>query len=316
MHYFFEKHFDRRGSDALISAQSTDKELRGHFSPVNKRERKSDGGLQTVIEMGRTTKRRPTMEEAPGKDVSRDERVAALESANRELQALVEYRSRLLVRLAHELRNPLTSILGFAEILLNYEKLTTAQREFCQKIQNSAMQIASNLGLLSDLARFESGSPSLSLEEFSLPDALHQTCTVLKRQAAKQNTSITWRANDEMPMLISDRSKIRQLLYSFITNAISRSPSGAPVLASAESHGEAFFVTIEDEGDEPIEGSPDPGDINTNSLSSSIGTAELAVAIGQKLLGVLGARLSYAARKPRGLKVTIEIPRRPADLSA
>jgi two-component system, NarL family, sensor histidine kinase BarA len=261
-----------------------------------------------------TTKRKPAVDGAPGKDVSGDERIAALESANRELQSLVEYRSRLLARLAHELRNPLTSILGFAEILLNYEKLTTAQREFCQKIQNSAVQIESNLGLLSDLARFESGIPSLSIEEFSLRDALHQTCTVLKRQAAKQNTSIAWRADDEMPMLVSDRSKIRQLLYSFITNAISRSPSSA-VLASAESHGEAFFVTIEDEGTEPFGSLPGPGDINANSLTST-GTAELGIAVGQKLLGVLGARLSYAAREPRGLKVTIEIPRRPADLSA
>jgi len=291
-------------------------ELREHFSPVNKRKRKSAGGLQTVIEMDLTTKRKQTVDGGPGKDVSRDERIAALESANRELQSLVEYRSRLLARLAHELRNPLTSILGFAEILLNYEELTTAQREFCQKIQNSAMQIESNLVLLSDLARFESGGPSLSVEEFSLRDALHQTCTVLKRQAAKQSTSITWRADGDMPMLISDRSKIRQLLYSFITNAISRSPSGAAVLASAGSHGEAFFVTIEDEGAEPFGSLPGPGDINANSLSSSIGTAELGVAVGQKLLRVLGARLSYAAREPRGLKVTIEIPRRPADLSA
>src|SRR5690348_2293372 len=138
---------------------------------MNKRVRKSDGGLQTVIEMNGSTKRKPTVDGAPGKDVSSDERIAALESANRELRSLVEYQSRLLARLAHELRNPLTSILGFAEILLNYEELTVLQRDFCQKIQNSAMQIESNLGLLSDLSRFESGSPSLSLEEFSLPDA-------------------------------------------------------------------------------------------------------------------------------------------------
>src|SRR5262249_23743453 len=148
---------------------------------------------------------------------------------NNDLRSLIEYRSRLLSRLTHELRNPLTSILGFTEILLNYERLSAAQRDFCQKIQTSAVQIENNLRLLSDLAHFEAGNLSLSIEEFALVGALQQTCAVLDRQAAKKNVSISWQAGAGMPPIVSDRSKVRQLFFNLIGNAINRSPIGAAV---------------------------------------------------------------------------------------
>ena len=57
--------------------------------------------------------------------------------------------------MSHELRTPLTSILGFAEIMLDQEKLTEAQQRFCQKIQNSGMQLLASLNQLVDLSRLE-----------------------------------------------------------------------------------------------------------------------------------------------------------------
>ena len=97
----------------------------------------------------------------PGEPAHLRTRSQELEESNAELRRLIEYRSRFLARLAHELRNPLTSILGFAEILLNHEKLTTGQEEFCRKIQNSALQIQGSFNQLADLARLDLGGGSL-----------------------------------------------------------------------------------------------------------------------------------------------------------
>src|SRR2546429_9564008 len=83
------------------------------------------------------------------------ERSAALEEANRELRHVSHYRSLFLARMSHELRTPLTSIMGFTEILLDQEKLTEPQRRFCQKIQNSGMQLLTSLNQLVDLSRLE-----------------------------------------------------------------------------------------------------------------------------------------------------------------
>ena len=68
------------------------------------------------------------------------------------------------------LRTPLTSILGFAEIMLNQEQLNEAQRNFCERIQNSALQLQANLTQLSDLSRLEAGKSDLRIEEFVMKE--------------------------------------------------------------------------------------------------------------------------------------------------
>src|SRR5215831_9847140 len=92
------------------------------------------------------------------------QRNAALEKENRELRQATEVRAASLARLAHELRTPLTSILGFSEILLSQEQLTEAQRNFCQRIQNSAQQLRVSLNQLSE--QYQSrDAPETSNEE-------------------------------------------------------------------------------------------------------------------------------------------------------
>jgi two-component system, OmpR family, sensor histidine kinase VanS len=90
------------------------------------------------------------------------EAVKSLEQANAELreqigklQALKEMRSASIAHLGHELRTPLTSILGFSEIMLSQEKLTDTQRNFCERIQNSANQLQRTLNQLAELSRLD-----------------------------------------------------------------------------------------------------------------------------------------------------------------
>jgi signal transduction histidine kinase len=76
-----------------------------------------------------------------------------LKEQNRKLLDLTEWRSASMAHFAHELRTPLTSILGFSEILLSQEKLTESQRNFCERIQNSAQQLQRTLEELAELSR-------------------------------------------------------------------------------------------------------------------------------------------------------------------
>jgi signal transduction histidine kinase len=78
-----------------------------------------------------------------------------LRAENRKLLDLTEWRSASMAHLAHELRTPLTSILGFSEIMLSQEELTDAQRNFCERIQNSAHQLQRTLDELAVLSRTE-----------------------------------------------------------------------------------------------------------------------------------------------------------------
>ena len=236
-------------------------------------------------------------------------RNAALEERIRKLQQVVDYRSMLLAHLAHELRTPLTSILGFSEILLEHEELTQAQRGFCERIQNSAHQLQSNLNQLLDLSRLESGQSSLRPEEFSLEDLLREVCLGLARQAQKQNAELVCQLGDALPTIVSDRGKLRQAIYNFLAYAITRSP-GAPVIVSVEKELAGFLLKIEDEGESPADCT---AFVELDSSNRRAGSSELGLAIARQNIDLLGASLSFQNREPRGLQVVIQLPNAPPD---
>jgi signal transduction histidine kinase len=247
-----------------------------------------------------------TENEVTGSDSSADlkERIVMLEEQNRKLQRVAEYRSAFLARLSHELRTPLTSILGFSEILLIQEDLTETQRGFCERIQNSARQLQTSLNQLSDLSRLEAGRSEIQREEFSLEDLLHETCLALTRQAQKQNAELRWQVGTALPMIISDRAKLRQVVYNFLAYAITRSP-GAGVVASAEEGPAGFLLKIEDEGQMPADST---AFVELDPLNLRAGSSELGLAIARQNIDLLGAALSFRNRQPRGLEVVIELP--------
>jgi signal transduction histidine kinase len=229
----------------------------------------------------------------------------ALAEENRKLKQLAEYRSAFLARLAHELRTPLTSILGFAEIMLNQEELTEAQRNFCERIQNSAQQLQGNFNQLADLSRLEGKQAELLLEEFSVDDLLRESCAAVARQAQKQHVGLRSDAAPGLPLIISDRSKLRQVLYNFLAYAINRSPDGGVVRATAEKALEGLLLKIEDEGESPA---ATVGLEELHATDRRFGDSELGLAIARKNIDLVGATMNWEGRQPRGLRIIIQLP--------
>src|SRR4026209_72979 len=156
-------------------------------------------------------------------------RTAALEEANRELRRVSHYRSLFLARMSHELRSPLTSILGFSEILLDQEELTDTQPRFCQKVQDSGFQLQASLNQLVDLSRIEAGQTEVFVQEFSLREVLRESCGAAARMAQKQQVKIDYEIAPEITTIVTDQGKLRQTLFNFIAWAVSRSPAGESV---------------------------------------------------------------------------------------
>ena len=228
----------------------------------------------------------------------------ALEEQNRKLKQASQYRTAFLARLAHELRTPLTSILGFSEILLTHEELTAAQRGFCERIQNSAQQLQGSLDQLADLSRLETGLSELLLEEFSLFELLREAAEDLAPQAEKQNAEVRCQLRVDLPRIVSDRGKLRQVVYNFLAYAITRSP-GARVTVSAENDPSGFLLKLEDEGDLPFDGT---AFVELDPLNRRAGSSDLGLAIARQNLDLLGGNLSFQNRQPRGLQVVIRLP--------
>ncbi|MDQ3686688.1 MAG: GAF domain-containing sensor histidine kinase [Acidobacteriota bacterium] len=242
------------------------------------------------------------------------QRSAALEEANIELQRVGRYRSLFLARMSHELRTPLTSILGFAEILLEQEDLTDAQRRFCDRIQSSGKQLHASLNQLVDLSRLEAGHAELFLHEFSLREMLRESCAAVGRLAQKQDIKIECCTAPELATIVSDEGKLRQVVYNFFAHAISRSPAGSRVVIRAEpAPSGRFSITVIDDGD-PLGDSLhlfDPVDLDANEHGTNMN--ELGLIIAHRLIGVLGGTVTLETDAPRGLTVRLEFPMCPTE---
>lgn len=227
-------------------------------------------------------------------------------TAGGDLDRANPYRSVFLARLAHELRTPLTSILGFSEILLGQEDLTEAQRNFCERIQSSAHQLRHGLNQLSALSRLEAGRSEIRAEEFSLHDLLPQACGTFARKSQKQKSEVSWAAAPDLPMIVSDRGLLRQVIESFLDFMISRSSEGGAVNAIAERTARGFLIKFEGDGD-PL---TDPDSVGVLDITDQRSTTsvDLGLAIARHHIDLLGGTLNIENREPKGVKVTLEFP--------
>lgn len=238
-------------------------------------------------------------------------RSAELEAANRELRRVSVYRSLFLARMSHELRTPLTSILGFTEILLDQELLSETQRRFCQKIRDSGIQLQTSLNQLVDLSRVEVGQTEVFLQEFSLHDTINESCRALARQAHVHQVKLEYELGANVTTVVSDRGKLRQILYNFLAWALSRSPAEQRVYLYADVANETLLdLRIDDSGPpiadlsrvfDPEERGSREADIN-----------ELGILIGHRLLEVMSGSVTLQHRDEGGLRILMQLPARPA----
>jgi len=229
--------------------------------------------------------------------------IESLQNEIQELRRTSQYRSLFLSRLAHELRTPLTSILGFSEIMLSQEKLTAAQRGFCERIQSSAQQLQASLNQMSDLARLESGETQLASQEISIAETVINVLPALARAAEKKRLKLKFEPRDDLPLLISDAARVRQVLYNVLAYSIYRSPESGTISISVDSNSEGVAVFVRDTGDRIA----DPSSIGVIGPDDNSGTGELGLSIARQSLERLGGNLS-AQNIDSGVELRIQFP--------
>jgi signal transduction histidine kinase len=239
-------------------------------------------------------------------------RSAELEAANRELRRVSHYRSLFLARMSHELRTPLTSVLGFTEILLDQEKLTDTQRRFCQKIRDSGIQLQASLNQLVDLSRVEGGQSEVFMQEFSLEETVSESCRALQRFAHVRQVGLDYEIGANAATVVSDRGKLRQILYNFLAWALSRSPADQRVSLQADVTDERLLLLQIDDNGPAIADLARVFDPDEKPGAREADINELGILIGHRLLEVLSGNVTLHNRDEGGLRVLMQLPARPA----
>lgn len=156
-------------------------------------------------------------------------------------------RNSLLAALSHDLRTPLTVLVGLAESLgLSKPDLSTAQRETAEAITEEAHRMSALVSNLLDMARIESGGVKLHLEWQPLEEvvgtALDATRSILKQH------HVDIRLPRDLPLVRFDALLIERVLVNLLENAAKYTPAGSTVTVSAEVLGDQMSVSVSDNG--------------------------------------------------------------------
>jgi two-component system sensor histidine kinase KdpD len=156
-------------------------------------------------------------------------------------------RNSLLAALSHDLRTPLTVLVGLAESLaLTSPKLSDPQQETAQAIQDEARRMSTMVGNLLDMARIESGEVRLNLQWQSLEEAVG--AALKAAHAMLQRHTAVVQLPPDLPLIKFDAVLIERVLVNLLENVSKYTPAGSTVTVSARVDGATLKVSVADDG--------------------------------------------------------------------
>jgi len=160
------------------------------------------------------------------------------------LKKLERTRTDFVANVTHEIRTPLTAIIGFAETLEQGAVDNRAKAlQFLRTIRENAERLNRLVEDLLTLSGLELGEAKLHLEGVRIEEALDQVLAVVAARAEGKGLTIRKGMAGELPLIRADRDRLAQILINIIDNAIKFTPVGGTV-AITTSPGEEGFLTI------------------------------------------------------------------------
>jgi signal transduction histidine kinase len=179
-----------------------------------------------------------------------NQRTRALEEANVKLAELNQMKDVFLSTASHELKTPLSSVIAYAELLEdNLDKLKADQRtEFLRRLRGEAVRLMGLIEDILDLSRLESGKLVLRRTPVDLNEVMRDSVETTRTAADKRGIELVEEYAEDLPDLLLDEVKMRQVVVNLISNAIRFSPEGGEVLVRTWREPDHFVLEVADHG--------------------------------------------------------------------
>jgi signal transduction histidine kinase len=234
-----------------------------------------------------------------------------LAEQNERLREADRLKDEFVALISHDLRTPLTSILGYLELTLEDAELTGTQRGYLEVVDRNAQRL---LRLVSDLlfvARLEAGQLELQQSELDLAAVVRQSVSEAEPRAAAAGIELTCET-EPVPPLNADKGRIFQLLDNLVSNAIKFTPDGGSVRVSVTAANGAVLLEVADTGmgipsDEQRRLFERFFRASTASERQIQGTG-LGLYIARAIVEAHGGDISFESELGRGTAFRIEMP--------
>ena len=174
-----------------------------------------------------------------------------LTESNLRLEEANLAKARFLSSMSHELRTPLNAILGFCDLLKGqfFGKLNDKQLEYSKQIDTSGKHLLSLINDLLDMAKIDAGAIELELEEVQASEFINVTVSMMKTQFNKKRIKVETMVDNELPLILADRRKVKQIMLNLLSNAVKYTPNDGYIKVKAfkDMHSQ-IKITVTDNG--------------------------------------------------------------------
>jgi two-component system NtrC family sensor kinase len=163
------------------------------------------------------------------------------------LKELDRIKSDFVNTVSHDLRSPLTAILGYVELISRVGSINDQQKEFIQRVQLSVNNITSLINNLLELGRIEAGF-DIRNEVVPLPAIISYAVDGCISSVEEKSQELIQDIPEDLPQVLGNPIQLRQMLNNLLSNAIMYTQTGGEISISARSEGNQVITQITDNG--------------------------------------------------------------------
>ena len=234
-----------------------------------------------------------------------------------ELEQASVAKSQFLANVSHDVRTPLNAILGYTSLLLRgvSGELEPAQRESLARVDANARHLLALINEILDITRIEAGKMPVHVSVIKLSELIDEIMSEVEPLIEHSNLVVTANIPRGLPVVRTDRQKVKQILLNLLTNALKFTPRGSvTVTCTHQRPSKEIAIAVADTGIGIAEADKNrifeafsQGD---PTLTRETGGTGLGLAICRRLTAVLGGRITLESKLRQGSTFTLILPLR------
>ena len=152
--------------------------------------------------------------------------------AREDAEKMTQMKSRFLSNMSHEIRSPLTSIMGFTDIIDRLE-VDPEKKKYLQAIKTSSDHLLHTVNDVLDFSKLDAGKLKLEYQPFNIVEAIHEVAFAFTAAAAEKGIVIREELTVSKDLIVfGDRFRLKQILFNLTSNAIKFTEKGAVVITA------------------------------------------------------------------------------------
>lgn len=173
---------------------------------------------------------------------------STLEYMASELSKLDDYRRAFISNISHDFRSPLTSIKGYIEAILDGTIPVELQDRYLKIVVEQTNRLSKLTSSLLELNDYDSYGIWLMFKDFDIVELILSAINSFEGRCIEKGISLRLNNHTENSMVHADKTKIEQVIYNLLDNAIKFTPNGKSIYVTLTEKHDKIFVSVKDEG--------------------------------------------------------------------